>query len=139
MKNLKTGIYYFCKYSLALLFAYTLLKKISNFKLFRIKLLRSEIIPDYAIDFFAYIIPVVEFIIVVLLASYFKTKIYLYVSLAVLLAFTFYLFAINHFSLYTGCSCGGVFENLTYSQHLLVNLFFTLLNITALSFKRKVY
>lgn len=137
--NYKTGIYFFLKYILALLFAYTFLSKLLNFDLFKVKLIRSEIIPDSAIVFFAYLIPVIELIVLIFLVNSFKTKISLYISLMVLLIFTFYLFAINHFSLYTGCSCGGVFETLTYPQHLFANSFFIAINIIALFFKRSSY
>ncbi len=138
-KRVKTIFFFLAKYILALLFAYSFMKKVLNLNMFKVKLMRSELIPDTWVWFLGYLVPLIELVVVILLVTSFKTKISLYFSLSTLFIFTFYLFSINHFSLYTGCSCGGIFERLTYSQHLLVNIFFMGINIFALFCKRENY
>ena len=59
-------------------------------------------------------------------------KIGLYISLFTLSVFTIYLIALNNFSLFDGCSCGGVFYTLEYKEHLLINFFFIFINLIGL-------
>ena len=48
---------------------------------------------------------------------------------ALLFCFTFYLLLVYIFKADMPCACGGFIENLTWTQHLLFNLFFFLLTI----------
>lgn len=56
----------------------------------------------------------------------------LYMSFFLLLTFTVYLIALNNFSVYDGCSCGGVFNQMSYSGHLITNFSFIIVNIIAI-------
>lgn len=118
----------FIRFLLMFLFLYTGYIKIIEFDTFGITLLKSNLINDSFVPFLQYFLPTFEILIVI---SLFTDKLYktgLYISFFTLVLFTFYLIALNNFSLYQGCSCGGIFDELTYSNHVIVNLFFVLLN-----------
>lgn len=111
-------------YLLALLFLYTFIHKIIHRSDFVITLYRSTLIQDEYVPFLSYLIPFIELVVFVLLFFWSENIFSLKISLITLLVFTIYFIAINNFSLYTGCSCGGIFNQLSYTEHLLVNFFF---------------
>jgi hypothetical protein len=51
----------------------------------------------------------------------------LYASFSIMVMFTTYIIAILNFSTYIPCSCGGVLEKLTWTEHLIFNICFVLL------------
>lgn len=119
------------RYSLLLLFLYTFYHKVIDLVAFEEQLKRSKILYDYAMVI-KYAIPFSELFVVALLFVDKLLKTGLYMSLLLLTSFTFYLIALNNFSLFYGCSCGGVFNDMEYYEHIAVNGTFIILNILSI-------
>jgi len=119
------------RYAILVLLLYTGLHKIFDINFFEENLLKSNLLSDYTI-YVKYPLPIVEIIICFLL---FFDKTFLkglYSSLFLLLSFTFYLIALNNFSFFYGCSCGGIFNEMDYVEHVFINIFFILINIISI-------
>lgn len=130
---MKKSILVFVKACLILLFAYTLIHKINDIETFETTLIKSTIINPSFIPIIKYATLFIEFIVIILLIK--KNSMFgFYASLLTLTTFTVYLIALNNFSLYTGCSCGGFFNELSYTNHLIVNFIFILLSILGIIF-----
>lgn len=120
-----------CRYTLIALFFYTGMHKVIDFETFYGTLVQSRLLSRYT-DVFAFLLPLVELIAIILL---WIDKLFLkglYFSLILLVSFTLYLIVLNNFSLIDGCSCGGIFNRMDYTWHLITNVFFVFLNITAI-------
>ena len=61
----------------------------------------------------------------------------LYCSGGLILGFTGYIAYMMAFVPDLPCSCGGVISEITWTQHLILNIFFLFLAVTALFFERK--
>lgn len=124
------------KYSLIILFLYTFFHKVFDFTGFEESLLKSALISQYT-DYIKYSLPLLE-IMVIMLLIFNRTLLYgLYLSLLLLLLFTFYLISLNDFSFYQGCSCGGIFYKTSYLQHIIINILFIILSITGIFLHEK--
>ncbi|HLV45910.1 MAG TPA: MauE/DoxX family redox-associated membrane protein [Flavobacterium sp.] len=117
---MKQNILNGCRILLVIVYTYTLFHKIFDMHSFMDTLQKSTIIKNNQIDIVFYLVPFLE--LITILALLFWNKIIgFYASLGLTLVFTIYLIALNNFSLYKGCSCGGIFNELSYSQHLIAN------------------
>lgn len=108
------------------LFVYTLYHKLIDLQSFETTLLKSSIIRPEFVQVLKFAVPLLEFIVVILLLS----KNYIngfYSSFIVLLTFTLYLITLNNFSFYKGCSCGGIFNKLSYVEHIIINISFLIM------------
>lgn len=115
------------------LFTYAAISKIRDFEAFQVQLGKSPVITVYA-HFFSWTVPMIEILISILfLFNHFRT-LALYASFTLMVAFTTYIIMILNFSAYVPCSCGGVLQNMTWSQHLVFNILFILLSIIAILF-----
>jgi len=56
----------------------------------------------------------------------------LYGSFALMIMFTTYIILVLKFSDYIPCSCGGVLEDLGWTEHIIFNMVFILLAATAI-------
>jgi len=82
-------------------------------------------------------LPIVELVVVVLLFIP-KTRMKgIIASLALMLAFTIYLVYMLSFTTKLPCTCGGMLQKLSWPQHLVFNIVFILLAITALILERR--
>ncbi|MBB6329766.1 fatty acid desaturase [Chryseobacterium sediminis] len=127
----KLLIFELIRYALIILFLYTAYHKLTDIDGFEKNILRSKIISEYA-DFIKYPLPVIE-ILVVLLLFFNKYLLYgLYASLFLMASFTIYLIALNNFSMFYGCSCGGIFNEMSYVNHVMINFATIALNILAI-------
>lgn len=125
-------------YLIILMYTYAVFIIFKDFTGFKVKLFKSALIENNWIPYLSILIPSIMILLAALLMLEIKLRQTLWSSLFVLCAFTIYLFAINEYSLFTGCSCGGVFEQLSYSQHLVLNVIFIGINVFALLyFSRK--
>ncbi len=78
-------------------------------------------------------IPAVELLVVSFLMFSRTMLAGLYASALLLGSFTVYIGLImNNIFGYIPCSCGGIFERMSWGQHLVFNLFFLLLNLSAI-------
>lgn len=114
---------------LVFLFVYTAISKLADFEGFKADMYNQPL-PQFAKPILVWSVPVTELTIVALLI-FDTTKLFgLYTSLVLMVAFTFYSSLILlHFFKYIPCSCGGIIKNLSWPQHLVLNLFFVLITI----------
>jgi hypothetical protein len=115
-----------------LLFTYAALSKLSDFQKFKVQLGQSPLLTNIS-GLIAWIIPAIEIIIASLIASKKYKIIGMFGALVLMSLFTFYIIAITKFSDYIPCSCGGVLQHMTWNEHLLFNICFVLLAISAIA------
>ena len=121
MKNFKNNIILFSSYFHALLFTYAAVSKLLDFENFQIQLAQSPLLSAFA-GIISYIIISIELLLAVLLCIP-KTRLFsLYGTLFLMSGFTVYIYLILNFSDFIPCSCGGILEELDWSEHLIFNL-----------------
>jgi putative oxidoreductase len=112
---------------LVFLFVYAAVSKLANFAGFRVDMYNQPL-PAFAKPILIWAVPIIELIIAALLIFDATRLAGLYASFALTVAFTFYTAVVLlHFFKYIPCSCGGIIKNLSWSQHLVFNLFFVLM------------
>lgn len=117
-----------------ILFMYTSLMKIVDHEKFVIELQNSPLLKFASI--LSWIIPLFETgIIVLLLLPKYRYHGFL-ATAAIMLSFTAYVFYILNYRKDIPCSCGGLLEKMSWRQHLIVNSFFFLLSLMALTITR---
>jgi len=130
-KNLKLFLVEIVTALFILLFVYASLTKIVDFQKFRIELSRSPILNRFG-DFIAVGIPSIELIIATLLAIKRFQYYALYFSFSLMGMFSVYIVAILKFSPYIPCSCGGILQNMSWTQHLVFNIGFLFIGALAI-------
>lgn len=112
---------------LLMLFLYTAVSKLIDFPGFIISMAKSPVIYEYAKPL-AYIVPGTELIISILLFIPRTRKIALWCSLILMAIFSAYVaYMLLAHKTDLPCTCGGVLKTMSWPQHLVFNLFFTLL------------
>jgi len=114
-----------------LLFVYAAVSKLQDFEKFRSELGKSPILSALA-DYMVVLVPAVELLIPVLLVIRRFQYLALYASFSLMVMFSTYIVMILKFSPYIPCSCGGILENMTWTQHLLFNVGFVVLGAMAI-------
>lgn len=118
------------------LWGYAAFSKIFEFQIFKYQLSESPLLSDIS-GIVSILVPAVEIFIVVLLIIDRTKRLGLYLSLSLLTVFTIYLIGILNFSKNIPCSCGGVLQNITWTQHIIMNSGFIVLAIIGLILQRK--
>lgn len=109
-----------------LLFVYTAVSKWLDWENFRYVLSKSPFIGTNA-GWVTWALPALELIIAAMLFVP-RTRLWgLYSSFGIMTAFTLYIAYMLAFTPDRPCSCGGVLQSMTWNQHLIFNIFFTLL------------
>ncbi|MRG49003.1 hypothetical protein GFS24_28095 [Chitinophaga sp. SYP-B3965] len=108
------------------LFVYTALSKLYTHKLFAQSLEETPIIGHIGI-YIAILLPLIELGISLLLLIPRTRKWGLYSTLTLMIVFTLYIGYMIVFTPNRPCTCGGVIEKMTWTQHLVFNIVFTLL------------
>lgn len=116
---------------LLLLFLYTSLSKLTDYETFKNVLSASPLLKPAA-RMVAWLLPVTELVIVVLLFIPAVRLKGLYASFILILLFTLYLIYMISFTPNLPCNCGGVLKLLSWKQHIFFNLFFILLSLTGI-------
>lgn len=129
--DFKLLIFELIRYSLIILFLYTAYHKLTDIDGFEKNILRSKIISGYS-SFIKYPLPAIEILVVILLFLNRYLLYGLYASLFLMFSFTIYLIALNNFSMFYGCSCGGIFNEMSYANHVMINIATVALNILAI-------
>lgn len=124
---------------LSLLFLYSGSYKIRNYNEFGITLYNSRLIPEITIGYLQILLPVIEIVVFILLNLKTTRLFTLKLSFFILSLYTIYLIALNNFSLFDGCSCGGIFVDLDYKEHILINFIFVFINGLLLFFEKKSF
>ncbi|MET6999410.1 MauE/DoxX family redox-associated membrane protein [Chitinophaga defluvii] len=121
---------------LAILFVYTGLTKLFNYSEFRFQLGRSPFVQPIA-GLISDTLPAFELIVVLLLTIRYTRLVGLYASFFLMVLFTGYIWAMLHYSYYVPCSCGGILEELTWNDHLLLNSAYTVLSFIGIVLQAK--
>jgi hypothetical protein len=111
---------------LILLFIYTATSKLLDFSTFRHVLSRSPLIGNKA-PVVAWILPLIEILISMMLILPRTRAIGLWSSFALMLTFTGYVAWMLAYAPQLPCSCGGVIKQMTWKQHLVFNITYTLI------------
>lgn len=114
-----------------LLFVYAALTKLLEYQKFAIQIGQSPMLTDYA-TLLAWAIPFLELAISALLIIPFTRFVGLHAAFGMMVMFTTYIILASRFSDYVPCSCGGVLESMTWTQHLFFNVFISLLGLAAI-------
>lgn len=113
------------------LFSYTAYSKLTAHQAFLNGLSHVELIGPYA-TYISWAVPVSEILTAVLLIIPKTNRQGLYAFLILMGTFTIYIISVLAWAKVLPCSCGGVIEKLTWSQHVWFNLVFIALGIYAL-------
>ncbi|WP_417237366.1 MauE/DoxX family redox-associated membrane protein [Bizionia paragorgiae] len=113
-------------YLFVLLFLYAAVSKLLDFETFTVQLAQSPLLSAYA-GFIAWAVPGLEILIAVLLTLQKYRIPALYAAFTLMVMFTAYIYIILNFSDFIPCSCGGVLEKLSWTQHLIFNIVFIIL------------
>lgn len=95
---------------------------------FAVRMGQSPLITNYA-GFLAFIVPITELIIAVMLAVSRFRLIGLYAAFTLMALFTAYVFAVLQLDSKIPCSCGGIIEVMGWEEHLTFNSLFTVLGL----------
>lgn len=121
---------------LILLYLYTGLTQVLSFRFFYGNIFNQPIF-QWSKPVLVYLIPASQLLIAGGLLFERTRKFALWASLGLLTVFTTYILLIILNALArVPCSCGGVISSFTWPQHLVFNLFFLLINVTALFLRR---
>ncbi|MEC7784436.1 MAG: MauE/DoxX family redox-associated membrane protein [Bacteroidota bacterium] len=119
------------EYLFVVLWVYAATAKLLNSEAFSIQLGQSPLLSAYA-GILVWLVPLSEYVLSTLLL-FPKTKtIGLYGSLCLMTAFTTYIIIILNYADFVPCSCGGILEALSWTEHLLFNIACILLALIAL-------
>ena len=98
---------------------------------FTVQIGKSPLLVNYA-GFVAWSIPILEIIIAGMLVWERFRLIGLYAAFTLMTMFTVYIIAILQFSDNIPCSCGGILEDMGWTEHLIFNIGFVLLAVSGI-------
>jgi len=113
------------------LFVYAAATKLLDHEKFRVDLGQSPMLTPFA-AWLSWLVPLSELAIAVGLVFLRSRLFSLYASLAMMVMFTTYIVIASRFSDYVPCSCGGIIQNLSWTEHLVFNGLFVVLGIVGL-------
>jgi uncharacterized membrane protein YphA (DoxX/SURF4 family) len=117
--------------SFVFLFVYAAFSKVVEYHKFKVQLGQSPLLTGFA-DSVAWLIPLIEIVTAISLVTERFRYIGLFASFGLMSMFSAYIIAITKFSDYIPCSCGGILQKMTWNQHLVFNIFFTMLAALAI-------
>jgi putative oxidoreductase len=124
---------------LIMLFLYASISKFLDFKTF-IDQMNNQPLPNSWTPFLVWAIPGLEIAISLSLLFEYTRLLGLYASLILMILFTVYTgIILLHFFPYIPCSCGGVIQKLTWTQHLILNLSYVSLSLLGIILQRRHY
>jgi putative oxidoreductase len=122
---------------LILLFVYTAINKLMDIENFRAVISKSPIIHRKA-NLISWFVPSAELIISLLLLIPVSKEFGFLFSSILMGIFTFYVAYMLLFVPNLPCSCGGVIQQMNWTQHLIFNIFFFLLSVFGWRIKRSM-
>ena len=122
---------------LMMLFLYASVSKLMDFDR-HVHDMYNQPLPHFMRPFLVWGVPFLEIAISIALIFEPSRMSGLYASLILMALFTLYTSTVLlHFFRYVPCSCGGVIRKLSWSQHMVFNLFFVGLALTGIILQRK--
>ena len=106
-----------------LLFVYAAVSKLLDFENFQVQLGQSPLLSAFA-GWVSWTVPITEILIVFLLILPKYRLLGLFCSFSLMVMFTTYIYIILNFSPHIPCSCGGIIDKLSWSQHMFFNMLF---------------
>jgi hypothetical protein len=125
--NKSIGVDFICGLFM-LLFVYAACSKLLDYQKFVVQLDKSPMLAPYA-HLVSWAIPSLELSIAGLLLFKRFQQLALYAAFSLMVIFSAYIVVILNLSEYIPCSCGGILENMNWTQHLYFNLAFVLLGV----------
>mgnify|MGYP001052696235 CR=1 FL=1 len=113
------------------LLVYASVTKLLDYEKFAVQIGQSPMLTQYA-SLLAWVIPLFELIISAVLIIPRTKMLGLYAGFSLLVMFTTYIILASQFSDYVPCSCGGVLEGMTWTQHLIFNVAFVLMGLVGI-------
>ncbi len=126
LKRYQKSIKVIVSYGFVILFLYAAFSKLLDFETFTVQLAQSPLLSAYA-GIIAWAVPGLEILIALFLTIPKFRLPALYASFTLMVMFTAYIYIILNFSDFVPCSCGGVLEKLSWTQHLILNVVFIIL------------
>ncbi|SRX52217.1 MauE/DoxX family redox-associated membrane protein [Aequorivita sp. CIP111184] len=114
-----------------LLFVYAALSKLLDYETFQIQLAQSPLLSAYA-GIVSVLVPSIEILLAVLLVIPRFRFPALIGCFWLMVMFTAYIVIILNFSDFVPCSCGGVLEKLSWTEHLFFNISFIILAVVGI-------
>lgn len=109
-----------------LLFVYAAVSKLLDFENFRVQLGQSPLLSAFA-GLTAWLVPIIELCIALMIVLKRCRLIGLFAAFCLMVMFTAYIYIILNYSSFVPCSCGGILEKLSWTEHLIFNIVFILL------------
>lgn len=125
-KEVRYVVINWISYLFILLFIYAAVSKVLDFENFRIQLGQRPLLSAYA-AIVAWGVPLLEIFIAILLFYPPLRMLGFYAFFFLMIMFTAYIILILNFADFVPCSCGGVLEKLSWTQHLIFNVVFIVL------------
>lgn len=114
-----------------LLFVYASVSKLLDFENFQVQLGQSPMLSAFT-GWVSWGVIIVELITSFLLIFPKTRRVGLYIAFTLMVMFTAYIFIILNFSSFVPCSCGGILEKLTWTQHFIFNICFIIIALIGL-------
>ncbi|RKS03039.1 MauE/DoxX family redox-associated membrane protein [Flavobacterium sp. 102] len=115
----------------AVLFCYAATSKLLDFQTFKMQLGQSPLLSPFAV-WVSVIVPISEFIIALMIMIPRFRLLGLFAAFTLMIMFTSYIYIILNYSAFVPCSCGGILQKMSWSQHLIFNIIFTTLAAIAI-------
>ncbi|MGB6083877.1 DoxX family protein [Moheibacter sp.] len=125
-------------YLFILLFVYAAVSKLLEFQDFQTQLGQSPLLGAFAVPI-SYAVIIVELVTAVFLVLERTRRLGLIISFVLMVMFTVYIIIILNFTSFTPCSCGGVLEDLGWTEHLVFNMVFIALAIAGLFLSHNIH
>ncbi|MBY0485961.1 MAG: hypothetical protein K2P85_02030, partial [Flavobacteriaceae bacterium] len=120
-------------YIYLLLFTYAAFSKLSDYETFVVQLGQSPLLSAFA-GWVSWFIPAIEISIALMLMFKQTQFLALNASFILMSMFTAYIYIILNYSEYIPCSCGGILEKMSWTEHLYFNIICSLIAIVAITF-----
>lgn len=119
-----------------LLFVYAALMKLMDVEKFQVQLGQSPLLMAFAKPV-SWVVPITELVIAgMLIFSRFRL-VGMYAAFTMMVMFTVYIIVILTYAQHVPCSCGGILEDMGWTEHLIFNIGFLLLSIVGIVFLNK--
>ncbi|MBV8255992.1 MAG: hypothetical protein JO154_25580 [Chitinophaga sp.] len=121
----------------AAMFLYTGIMKLREYDVFKWVISSSPLLHSVA-PVVARVVPILEVVVALMLVIPATRVKGLYIAFAMMVAFTIYIAVLLTMASKLPCSCGGVLESMSWSQHLVFNILVTLLLGLCLWFNKQI-